>query len=429
MNRNRRLISVTLGVLGLAVCTVRAGGGVNVTLLTGLTGENDRNAGFVIGNDGVVGGFTQRGIPGLPSTFSEASNAALWIGGTLTTLPRPPGTPLNSLGTGAVFGLSGGTAVGSIGWNGLGGSINGFTDNRAARWDNGVVTDLGVLAPVGSIPRYEQNSAGSINTAGIVVGNSFTNWDLTSAAWRASASSGLQRLEILPGDNSTRAGGINASGRIVGYSAFQDFDYITTQLPVYWDATLTSTSGPTAIPMPVGYNNGAAYAINDAGTVVGAAAVYVDTFSMGDFSQEPFYTDLQPLINIGGVSSFLPLPAGAVNGIAQKVNNLGWVLGTTYATQQGDFLGAYGGFGGTQTLWIGGEIIDIGALLQAAMPPDATLAGVSGMNDLGQFVGTATIPGVNGTSLSVPFIATIPEPSSLAVLTTVGLFVSRRRQR
>ncbi len=380
----------------LAAQATIALGQVPVTLLPGLTGENDGNFALTINNNRVVGGTVQPGVPGLPGTFTEPRRAAIWSGGTYSILPGLPGATPGGLQGNAVFALNDqGVAVGLGAFPATGDSYAA----HAAKWVNGVPQDLG------SLPDYTLFLARSINESGEMAGNGFSGFDFTNVASRWNPAGQLQELSRLPTHNSSAALSINHFGRIVGFSGFQDLDFTTEELPVAWDGTT-----PTEIPLPVGANQGLAQGINDAGVIVGTSAFFdVNTYET---------TGARPFVYAGGTTQSLPLPAGFVSGSANSVNNSGWILGRAFVDDSGIEYGFPSGFDGADVLWIGSEVINLDAFLAPSFAA-GTLLSVAGMNDLGDLVGTATIPGVNH---SVAFIVTVVPDFLLGDVNMDGVF-------
>ncbi len=389
------------------VCAVRATiavGQVPVILLPGLTGENDGNYPRTVNNHREVGGDIQPGVPGSPGTFNERRRATIWSGGTYSTLPGLPGAAPGGAQGNSVFALNDqGIAVGLGAFPASGDSFAA----HAANWVNGVAHDLG------SLPNYTSFGAYSINESGGMAGNGFNPFDFTNIAARWNPAGQIQDLARLPNHNSSAALSINSSGRIVGFSGFQDIDYTTEEIPVVWDGTT-----PTAIPLPVGANQGLAQGINDAGMIVGTSAF----FDVNSYET----TGARPFVYAGGTTQALPLPSGFASGTASKVNNNGWILGTAFVEDSGIIYGFPSGYGGANVLWINSEVTNLDSLLAPSFPAGSLLS-VAGMNDLGDLVGTARIPGVNH---SVAFMATVPEPISAALLClAVPVLVVLRRRR
>ena len=148
------------------------------------------------------------------STAIIGARGFVWQGGVMSALsPLPDGLASYAAGIN-----SSGQVVGQ---SGLGYS-NG---SRATRWENGVVSSLGVL---GSVPGQQGESfANAINDAGQVVGSSTTslgNSSLANSAFLWSSASGMIDVNalLIPGAGARvlSANAINDNGQIAGSALF-----------------------------------------------------------------------------------------------------------------------------------------------------------------------------------------------------------------
>ena len=126
---------------------------------------------------------------------------------------------------------------------------------QAFLWDNGTITNLGVL------PGMTFSYAYDINETGVVVGVSGTgtlNNPISARGFTWTLGGGMQPLSTLGGDSFARA--INDNGDIVGSSTISG-----TSHAVVWRAGVITDLQPVALAT----NTGAAFAINRLGEVVG----------------------------------------------------------------------------------------------------------------------------------------------------------------
>jgi hypothetical protein len=147
-----------------------------------------------------------------------------------------------------------------------------------------------------------------ISTAGVAVGFSFVDGQVVPWLYRRS------ELSRLPGVPSGAAQAINEAGAIAGYRVDSETDRI---LPVHWPSPM---SDPVDLPLPAGGWTGAAYDIDDDGTVVGTL---VRSGAGGEVERAFVWFP-------GGKPQELPLPK--VDGVTAKVSRAfairnGWVTG------------------------------------------------------------------------------------------------------
>jgi hypothetical protein len=157
----------------------------------------------------------------------------------------------------------------------------------AVRWDaSGAATELGHLGTDASDVAH--SGAGAVNDAGTAVGSSWkhnssgTYQGVRAVRWDASgnAATELDNLGTNGGFALNSTGAINDAGTAVGYA---DIDlgtggglgeYYGTRA-VRWDAASTEVTELGNLGTdPIGYTDGVAFAINDAGTAVGRADKY-----------------------------------------------------------------------------------------------------------------------------------------------------------
>jgi probable HAF family extracellular repeat protein len=214
-----------------------------------------------------------------------------------------------------------------------------------------IVTDLGTLG--GSLG----SSAEAINSSGHVVGRSFTPGNATYHATLFSGTGSnnidLGNLHNPPDNSISEAQGINDSGGIIGVSAAPPLR-----------ATLFSGTGSDNIDLGALNNSSlasAAYAINNAGEIVGFAE------GAGNGHATHFSGTGSNNIDLGTL--------GGADSTAYAVNNSGQIVGKATTAQQAD-----------RATLFGGTNFDLGTL-------GGFNSSAYGINDAGQIVGDAAITG------------------------------------
>jgi probable HAF family extracellular repeat protein len=250
----------------------------------------------------------------------------------------------------------------------------GGTSSGAFLWENGSVTDLGVL------PGMSYSGAEDINESGQVVGYSGNS----SGVYRGfvwTAAGGIKPLGTLGGCCS-EARAINESGVITGASSLPG--------DLVWHAVIWDASGIHDIQTVQG-GSSFAWGINDNGQVVGQWN--------GPVNQRAFrYTPTLP----AGTQMELLQGIGGPQGVAIEINSAGTVVGWSEPSPGGIF---------RATTWNGSTVTDLGTLggvssVAAAIADDGRVVGRSdtGVRRSGAFqhVGflwTAT-EGLQGLGLS-----------------------------
>lgn len=170
----------------------------------------------------------------------------------------------------------------------------------------------------------------------------------------------VTRIEPTYQNATTTGFGVNASGAVVGTTPGPGYNGPIVRPFIYQNGSLNYI--PDVIPNVPNVNARAAYAINDAGAVV------------GEWESRPF-------IYANGVSRWLE---GSVNaagnlatlGFAKDINNNGWAVGTM------SYQGARGA-----VVWHDGISVDIGTLpLLDWQRPDVS---ANAINDLNEVVGAS----------------------------------------
>jgi probable HAF family extracellular repeat protein len=260
----------------------------------------------VAGNRGGASDINEAGqIVGsstITSTSTSPAHPVLWQNGVMTDLT--PDMPANEGG--------GANAV-----NDLGQVVGTVSYSVPFVWENGVRTNLGHLGGGGGF-------ANDINNAGQIVGSSYTTiWSellgpiLHAALWQNGV---VTDLGLLPGDEDGGAAAINNAGQIVGSSGRTD--------PETYESTYRSFlyENGVMIALPVPSWESYAADINDSGVVVGTMR------SAGGLSKYHAYiyadgvvTDLNSLIPSGSGLHLLYAhginDAGQIVGVAYDAPN------------------------------------------------------------------------------------------------------------
>ncbi len=228
---------------------------------------------------------------------------------------------------------------------------------HAFLWEDGVMTDLGVL---GVQPKgLETSRATSISNSGDVVGYSW--YKGPSGEWVHAflwESGQMRDLGTLGGINSY-ATAINNRGQIIGYSTKS----IVDMRAFLWDSGTMIDIGTL--------EGGAtfAYAINDSGQVVGASAVgdgyHVFLWGNGEMSD---------------LGTF-----GWKSGYATGINNRREIIGVSFFKT--------GSYREHSFLWKDGVVTDLGALEE-----NFGWSHAAAINDSGQVVGTAEVRCSHGST-------------------------------
>lgn len=313
---------------------------------------------------------------------------------------------------------------------GFGTTLTGQT--HAILWSNGQIHDLGTLGGTYSYAR-------AINDSGQIVGGAYTTGN---AALRATQWIDGHILTLTDfGGRSSEAYSINSSGSIAGYS-----DSYSGATGVLWtDGKPSQLQSLTGTPWRLFGANG----INEAGEVVGSAylpskgaphavswaqGIGTDLGTLGGSSSNAFaVNDAGEIVGVSDIAVGSSAQHATVwrNGVAhdlgtlggyysdaRDINNSGQIVGLTYSpTTDRDGSLAYISDGLSMT--------DLNTLISNVDNPFRSLYMASGINERGQIVGTGTT--VNGQYHA--FLLTpveIPEPSSiLTFLLGLAIFYSR----
>jgi len=293
-----------------------------------------------------------------------------------------------------------------VGWSSIPGcTVNGHPCRRAFLWEDGVMTDLGVLAG------DEESVARAINSVGMIVGTS--ERDAVAASTTAAGFSwslgAMSALPDLGASGSTFAHDVNDAGVIVGHSLNAATLRDTS---VTWQGGAITDVGGSE---PHSYNR--AYGINAAGVLVGFAwnlfapndATLFDGFSWATIGGAggPFQNAQAHAVNSTGVVVGLQaFPSGAWHPAMWTFGSPG---GTDLGTLPGHDIGemfdvneAGQAVGHTwldidpgtsrAVLYDGATLIDLNDVL--APGTNATLFEAREVNEQGDIVGTAIVNGL-----------------------------------
>lgn len=317
------------------------------------------------------------------------------------------------------------------------GDISGLTQGRQplAQEDSGTV----YLDTAGS--RYADTQA--INNQGQVVGSLYSTLVrpiYTAVVWNDAIPT---KLENLTEDGSSLAYGINDSGQVVGRSLGAAVDGFRPTLPTVWHGVT-----PTQLILPAGGLGGTAYDINNSGQIagwVGNQAVRWDgdavtvlypsdsgaafAYAINDAGQVVGESYIQDIPNIPSHATLWSdgemIDLGTLGNIpdhysvALDINNVGQVVGVSDSLNSAI---------GRATLWDQGQIYDLNSFLDSATRQAGwQLFSAVAINDKGQIIGVAS----NGSSFGSYLLTPVPEPETYALLMAglglIGLAARKRK--
>lgn len=268
-----------------------------------------------------------------------------------------------NLGTlGGLFGSSA-HSVNNVGWIAGAANLSGDTEEHAALWQDGVVTDLGTLGGDNSnVDSPVKNNAGLIvgfaQTSTVdPLGENFcvffctpsggpcngSNQSCRGFRWRDGIMDPLGTL----GGNNSFAAGANTRGLVVGSAEnnTQDPDCIPPQVldykPVVWRG-----GSIHELPLVAGDAIGAAIAVNDRNQVVGASGMCGSGPGLGPIPVHATLWQNTSVTDLGNLG-------GAVNNVAYAINESGQIVGASDLS---------GDNTGHAFLWRKGVMTDLGTL-------------------------------------------------------------------
>lgn len=306
------------------------------------------------------------------------------------------------------------------------GISNTADGDRAFLWQNGVMTNLGVLNP-----SDVYSVAQDINDNGYIVGESYGSAFLYYAGT-------MNNLGTLGGSYAA-AGGINNLGQVVGISS--DANGVTNAF-LWSNGTMIDID-----PIVGGYSR--AGEINDLGQITGFFAVpsgpdrgFIwqngdeELTDLGALFGEPGYTTAFDINNNGqivGYSGIVGVPEHYPfiwqNGV---MTDLGYLSGGSrtagYARGINDLGQVVGMSGSSGFIWTeDGGMLDLNDLVDDSAI-GWRLTHPYDINELGQIVGMGTTPDGKAHAF---LLTPVPEPASIVLWTglgLMGLLASRRRR-
>ncbi|WP_308911798.1 PEPxxWA-CTERM sorting domain-containing protein [Pseudokordiimonas caeni] len=331
------------------------------------------------------------------SSSASGQRAFLWEDGVMTDL----GVLLGEAGYSRANGINNSGQI-----VGVSGSASG---QRAFLWEDGVMTDLGDL-PGG----WDRSEAFAINDAGQIVGSSYTGADtgngkLHAFLWEDGIMTDLGALASRA--ESSQAYAINNAGLIVGES---DAGLAGDHAVIWENGVLTDIGSLPDIGTGV---NALATGINNLGQVIGAS-----TIASTEYEYRAFFWDDGEIIDLGD------FPGGDNYSWAYGINDAGQVVGSSPSATEG----------GSAFIWERETgMVDLNDLIVSDLDYTAGIA--MAINEVGQITGWGTYRDGSGESFRRSFVLTpilgpiggIPEPATWLMMIMgfgiTGLAVRRRR--
>ncbi len=168
------------------------------------------------------------------------------------------------------------------------------TDRHAVVWENGRVIDLGTLRSNGS----GDSLASGINDLGDIVGSSQIDEDperYDAFLWRDGQ---MYDLGKPPGTSHSHAYAINNAGQVVGYSPTGGFRFIG----IYWDRFIGMTLLDDLLPPRTGWRTEWGWDINESGQISGTAYPLPDEGTFFAFLMSPVYPTMEMAAPVPGTA-------------------------------------------------------------------------------------------------------------------------------
>ncbi|MCC6443563.1 MAG: hypothetical protein IT210_08940 [Armatimonadetes bacterium] len=244
------------------------------------------------------------------------------------------------------------------------------------------------ITAIGPLAGDTRSSASAISESGRIAGLSFTAGGMIWPQWPPLPDTTLAFVwdrgiltPLLPptgyqGSWAYVARTINENGLVVGTVAQVDFDrtgepgwqghpLLIGKNPVLWNRQGT----PTLLPLPAGYMEGSAWAINNRGQVVGWAGNDLGLNAPVEFWMTGIW-EAAVLWDKDGKTRVLPGLAGSGPSVAFNINDAGQIIGASSAPDLGVIHAA---------LWDRGKVTDL-------TPGELVYSDAAGINNQGQVV-------------------------------------------
>jgi len=301
----------------------------------------------------------------------------------------------------AAFGLNDLGQV--VGWANIPAcSVNGHACRHAFLWDDGVLTDLGVL------PGDEESVARAINNSGVIVGTSEQNVIFGSGVYHAAVFGGPAPLPLPDlGLGQSWVQDVNEAGQMVGFSGDPLVD---RDRAVIWQGGAITNIGDTESHS---YNR--AQGLSDSGAVVGFAwnlfqpndsIAYDGGWKTIGGIDGPFQnSEANDINNAGVVAGFQAFPSGNWHaalwmpgapgatdlgtlpgfGVSElfDINDAGWAVGRAYDDSNPNDSRA--------VVYNGVDLLDLNDFLPAGV--NALLIEAQEINENGDIAGSALVNG------------------------------------
>jgi probable HAF family extracellular repeat protein len=297
--------------------------------------------------------------------------------------------------------------------------------SHAFLYSGGQMQDLGALSGTISV-------ATGINNSGQIVGSYQSDQGVGDPISAFLYTGGqMQDIGIINSIPSNVAvGGINDSGQFVGQMTLGGAPFLNTGGQMYafagfhpgWARMVNSVGqvvGATTWEIIQGGSRGKNAFLYSGGQIVylngsGPQTTNSDAYAINNAGQVVGYVGNDAFLYSGGIVRDLGTIPGGLDSRAYGINNSGEVVGSAGIGQ--DATHAF--------LYAGGSMVDLNGMIGPAS--GWTLEQATAINDVGQIVGF----GLNSTGQSDAFLLTpTPEPATLSLLALGSLCVVRGRRR